>query len=177
MRTRKISICSTLLIVILTTNNCQAQDTLWWAKEQRLTWEDFQGFPDTTEVFEALTYAGIAFRYTYTGDSLQFQAKSYFNRAKSWRLPIADSSKLRHEQVHFDITELFTRKLTAQLSKLKTEKELVQQAVRKLLTEVVAEKDRFQHYYDQETHYGTVPAEQKKWEKRIADLLQNDQSR
>lgn len=173
MKSVKIICCSLVCSFTLLAVDCRAQDTLWWAKEQRLTWEDFQGFPDTTEVFEALTYSGIAFSYTYAGDSLTFKASAYFNRAKSWRLPIADSGKLRHEQVHFDITELFTRKLTQQLRKLKTERTTVQQTIRTLLNEVLAEKDKFQHYYDQETHYGTMPAEQRKWEKRVACILQN----
>jgi len=163
-----------ILCFALMKGDCHAQDTLWWKEGQRLSWEDFQGFPDTTEVFEALTYAGIAFSYSYTGNDFTFKATTYFNRAKSWRLPIADSGKLRHEQLHFDITEIFTRQLTEQLSKLKPERASVQQTVSALFKNVLAEKDRFQHYYDQETHYGTRPGEQEKWEKKIADLLQND---
>lgn len=163
-----------ILYFVLPAGECHAQDTLWWKKEERLRWEDFQGFPDTTEVFEALTYAGISFSYSYSGNSFTFKAATYFNRAKSWRLPIADSGKLRHEQLHFDITEIFTRRLMVRLGQLKPEKASVQQTISALLKDVLAEKDRFQHYYDQETHYGTRPAEQKKWEKRVADLLQND---
>ena len=86
-----------ILYFVLPAGECHAQDTLWWKKEERLRWEDFQGFPDTTEVFEALTYAGISFSYSYTGNSFTFKAATYFNRAKSWRLPIADSGKLRHD--------------------------------------------------------------------------------
>ncbi|MGI9550130.1 MAG: DUF922 domain-containing protein, partial [Aurantibacter sp.] len=100
-----------------------------WTPERRLTWADYAGKPLKTEWAAATTASGI----TYTLNSvvggsaprLQIVVTSLFYPDKSWYKPdLCDDVVLSHEQLHFDITELFARKFRKRLETVRNDKNI-----------------------------------------------------
>ena len=91
-----------------------------WTETQKLTWEDFRGKPVRSASFVASTNTGISFQYSYSiknGDvNVEYSVESFFNPEGSWYVPEKVSPYiLRHEQAHFDISELHARILRKNL--------------------------------------------------------------
>src|SRR5215213_6330875 len=86
-----------------------------WNYEQRLNWDDFQCEPrrGTDAVASTSTTLGIA--YQISDGQLTYDITCNFSKNKSWGLMKTDYI-LAHEQGHFDITEIFARKLHEALS-------------------------------------------------------------
>jgi len=90
-----------------------AQELLYWRVGRPLTWNDFKGQPTTNNWRHA---AFIHFhmcadvKEPKTGGA-DIEIRSYCDPGKSWKRPNELSDfLLKHEQTHFDITELYARK-------------------------------------------------------------------
>lgn len=101
-------------------------DYIIWSKDYKLKWEDFQGNSDTARVIGADCASSIDDdEIPVRGkDSLKIIVRARFNKKESikveWRLKpfnLEDQS-LQHEQIHFDITEVYARKFREILCKL-----------------------------------------------------------
>jgi len=146
-----------------------------WTKERRLTWADYQGKPLKTEWASATTASGITYTLSSTiGNSesrLEIMVTSLFYPDKSWYKPdLCDDVVLSHEQLHFDITELFARKFRARLKGLKNDKN-IKKKVRAIFVEINKELGAFQNKYDRETNFSRNLEQQFIWNKKIAETL------
>lgn len=99
----------------------QEYETISWNAEHRLTWADFKAKAPQSDRAAATTASGITYRYssTISGNraEVDFEISTHFYPNKSWYQPhLVDSVILSHEQLHFDISELFARKFRKQLS-------------------------------------------------------------
>jgi len=77
---------------------------------------------------------------------------------------------LSHEQLHFDITELFARKFRERLKTVKNDTD-IKKKVRKIFAEINRELNTFQNKYDRETNYSRNIPEQLLWNEKIAEAL------
>ena len=150
-----------------------SQDTLSWKPGFRLTWNDFRGKPDLRSSFLALSSTGISYRIIYNSNTYQLDAEAFFVKSNSWRKSKADSGLLRHEQAHFDITEIYSRKLVKIKIDLNTETKEFEKIIAEKAQKIIDEKNAFQKLYDQETKYGTDRAKQEEWLEKISILLSN----
>ena len=86
---------------------------------------------------------------------------------------------LAHEQGHFDISQLFTRKLHKALSEYRFSAGNVDRDVQKIYNKISGDQADFQQLYDNETNYSRDTELQKKWQERIegelADLVEFSQ--
>ena len=103
-------------------------------------------------------------------------AQATFDPNTSWfRDPKnASAALLRHEQLHFDITEVYARimrqKLVAFSAKANCLK--LQPAFNNLTKGVYAEWDREENRYDQESNHGLNAPRQAFWEKQTQQKLE-----
>lgn len=149
----------------------QNKDTIYWNNTNKLKWEDFKGRPDNSTNLLAMTQAGIGYEVACNNGELKLKVRCYFNVNKSWAKETDSDELLAHEQLHFDITELHTRKLRKKLSELtdpcgKNLKEL-----NKLYQSSFNECAKTQEQYDKESEHSINVAKQKEWEQRIASEL------
>lgn len=171
----KILFTAILLFVLSTCSFAQAEkDTIYWSPCYKLKWEDFKGSPDTTLQYEALTFSGIECKYTFTDTSFTHNVAAFFIRKQSWKMSWADNIALKHEQVHFDISEVFARRLKNELAKLKPNRETVKKIVADLVKKIIDEKEDMQNQYDEETNFGRKNSLQQKWQQKIKMLLQKN---
>jgi outer membrane protein W len=167
----KIFLTALLLLIFSTCAFSQSNDTIHWSPCYKLKWEDFKGLPDTNLQYEALTFSGIDYKYFFTDTSFTFTTAAFFDKKKSWKTPSANNGTLKHEQLHFDITEIFTRKLKVELFKLKPKRASVKKVIADLVQKIIQEKENMQDRYDTETDFGRKPDLQKKWQVKVAAML------
>lgn len=142
-----------------------------WTMEKRLVWEDFLCEPrrGTDAVASTSTSLGIA--YQLTEGELQYHITCSFNKEKSWGLLKTDYI-LAHEQAHFDITEIFARKLNEALQNYQFNKRSFKKDISHIYQSIVDQKEAFQKLYDGETDHSRNRKMQYDWLERIEDLLE-----
>lgn len=155
-----------------------AQDIeLPWTKDRKLTWNDFQATPDYNHPYAAITYSGMSYGFSaeiVRGKvAVNYTVNSFFVANKSWvkRRYVRDSVLLEHEQLHFDITELFARKFRKELSEMVFTKN-VKAEIKAIYHKITKEKAKLQELYDVETDHSKNAKAQKMWENKIATQLQ-----
>ncbi|WP_426430900.1 DUF922 domain-containing protein [Winogradskyella sp. HB-48] len=172
MQIKHIIISILFLFVGMSSN----EETITWNDTRKLTWEDFKGSPNSNSDAVALTASGITFGYSVKttgkriiGYSTSVQAHFYPN--KSWYLTEkADNYILAHEQLHFDITELYVRKFRQQLERLvvnqniKTQMNQIHVAINEAL-------DKTQKTYDEQTNHSINVEAQNYWGNYIKEEL------
>jgi hypothetical protein len=125
-----LCLTSFLLMVNLSVSG-SGNDTIFWSTEQ-LGFKDFSmevvnetfaktitGNTTNTEL-EGYIFSGITFSLLQEGSTITCQVKAYMIPQESWLSNKNDTATLAHEQAHFDITEIFARKLRRDLSKIKS---------------------------------------------------------
>lgn len=183
--------CLLCLLIVMPTISVLSQSTqlIPWDAQALLTWADFQGVPpaDAGQLSEAASihmtikwHASYSVRsqrgegYSWMG-SVQVIASNLMNPRFSWVVPSrATAAILRHEQFHFNLSEVYKRKLVQALDGLQVQgntaeatmtalDELTQQTGAGILDQFSAMTDR----YDQETANSTDSDAQAKWENDI----------
>ena len=138
-----------------------------WDEHRQLSWDDFRGpVSAETDRSAAATHCGIGFRTQTDGQDGKPHVVVYntFYTSKSWvrndaRIP----SILDHEQGHFDLCEIYTRKLRTRMDKFDFSVPDTRQALMAIYNEISQEYENEQHAYEQETTHGTNITAQKKW--------------
>ncbi len=154
----------------------QQKDDVLWQRENRLEWSDFKGKPSRTSNASAVTASGIAYSFSTfrKNDKIEidFQVTSYFYPQNSWvRNTITDTLILNHEQLHFDITEIYTRKLRREFAEA-TFSDNVKAEVKAIYEQIIKELNDFQNLYDKETNFSRNYEKQLEWNKQVSMALE-----
>lgn len=155
----------------------EKETTIVWSESYKLTWDDFQGTPKINKEAVAVTASGITFGYSINklDDKIvafTTEIGAYFYPKKSWyKLEQATEHILKHEQLHFDITELFARKFRQQVTTLQLSNNLPNQlkALHKAISKEVAE---YQDAYDKATNCSRNIEKQLEWEHHVKQELE-----
>jgi transcriptional/translational regulatory protein YebC/TACO1 len=142
-----------------------------------LTWEDFKGKPNKSSRYQANANSGFSYSWGFgikDGEpDFNYEVKSWFYPKDSWvKVNSKSESLLAHEQLHFDISELYARKMREFLAGFHPQS--IQEAkteLKKAHTKIERERIKLQNLYDIETKHGNLNSQQLKWQKRIAEEL------
>ena len=153
----------------------ELEESMLWSKERRLTWDDFKGPVPPSAVPAATTASGISYKYSanllHHEVELDFTVEAHFYPNESWYKPdVCDDLILSHEQLHFDISELFARKMRLKLRRTSFTQD-VKAEIRKIYKETLKELSDFQDQYDWETNFSRNTEAQLEWNARIAEAL------
>lgn len=98
---------------LLTLMGNREPEIIYWSDDYKLSWDDFKGHPRYDyKAIDALTSSGIIDYKGCKDGFINYKIKAYFERENSWVKEEAHTDyHLAHEQLHFDITELYARKL------------------------------------------------------------------
>jgi hypothetical protein len=146
-----------------------------WSADRRLTWEDFRGVPPAAPGDEGARTAYSLFHGARcAGTRFEFDVIAAVLPRESWvtptvlQNPALSLRSLRHEQTHFDLTEVHARRMRRFF------RELVKPCGRSEI-ELHALADRFtreealaQQRYDDETNYGRMAERQADWNAEAA---------
>lgn len=149
----------------------ECKDCIEWTEGSRLKWSDFKGSPKKLSPNEALTDSGMSIELKCDGKSSEAVIKCFFNPHKSWTKDRQSSYLLRHEQLHFDITELFVRKLRQQLAKFGDDCEKLNSHIEEYYHRNYKEFVAYQDAYDSESNHSLNKEKQAYWEQKVAREL------
>lgn len=168
-----LSLKKLLLIVLVFPVIAFAQNNnlIKWSSEKRLSWKDYLAEPDDRSGAAASTSTQIGFEYHVRENSLTFSITCYFAKEKSWGRYKNDYI-LSHEQGHFDIAEIFTRKFYKTVKEYKFNERRYKTDLRDIYTNAMRDKERFQQQYDSETDYSRNKPKQEEWLKKIEKMLE-----
>jgi len=148
-----------------------------WSAARPLTWGDFQGAAPQAGAEAAKTAYGIYYAWKCRGRAFEFLAIAAFHPGDSWVKPavLGDSTESRrvlgHEQTHFNIAELYARRMRQRFARLarpcaRSDDQLGLEARR-----ILDEERAFQRRYDAETGHGLERREQTAWEAEMRRQL------
>ena len=141
-----------------------------WAEHNKLSWNDFKGPPDTaSDESAAATCCSIGLHVTNdTSGHPDIIVSNKFYVNGSWVKEDARiGSVLTHEQGHFDLCELYTRKLRLLVGRINVNSPNLKDELMKTYAVLNDEYETRQQAYEQETIHGTNIAEQGRWQEMI----------
>lgn len=153
-------------------NKISNEDVYIRWNDRKLNWNDFSGAVPANSKFDALTHSAIDMSFSGEKTTLKFNVKSIFDPDKSWKKEGVTSYILKHEQVHFDITEYYSRVLR---KKIKTRRfksfDTVEKEVMDMFNQTFEEASKMQVKYDNDTGHSQNKKKQAKWNKKIKKML------
>jgi len=144
-----------------------------WSADRKLTWNDFKANPDRNSPNAALTGTSIKFDFSYNASKgFQYHISCQFDKNKSWGR-IKTDYILSHEQGHFDIAEIYARKLWKAFREYEPDVENANKEVNRVYEKIMNELSETQKEYDHETNFSINKEKQMEWLKKIDDDLRN----
>lgn len=152
-----------------------AAPLIFWSAERPLTLADFQARAPMGNPLSASTSSNIKADAACKDYVFSSTVQATFEPGTSWvRNPQkASETLLRHEQLHFDLTEVYARMMRQrlQLFAARANCEKLQPAFNNVTKLVYADWDREQNRYDMETNHGLNAVRQATWAKQTAARL------
>lgn len=150
-------------------------EKILWQENQKLSWEDFKGKAVPSASFVATTNTGISFEYSYSMKnnevSVKYSVTSFFYPQGSWFVPEkVNLHILKHEQAHFDISELHARILRKNLAGKKFTKK-IKSEIESIYTQVEQKRRAMQTKFDAESDHSRNLEKEAFWQKYITQQL------
>ena len=144
-----------------------------WHTHEKLNYSDFKADKKNSRGF-AIATASSNFGYIVDEKNDEFEIDIYaqFYCKESWWNPrIKMDDVLSHEQLHFDICELYGRKFYKAVLELQKDGNFNEYSVEKLYDKMEMEFDKYQDLYDDETDHSTNGEMQRYWDEYIYQEL------
>lgn len=148
-----------------------------WSTARPLRWADFQGPPPSGGPEAARTAYGLFFGWKCRGRAFEFLVTAAFLPKQSWvkAVTMQDSVEsrrtLRHEQTHFDVSELHARHMRQFFQGLADPCARTDDQLNVLARRFVTEEQAMQRRYDEETTHGLLATPQSGWNREVARQL------
>ncbi len=163
------------ILPLLVLSQLKEEDFINWNENRKLTWDDFKAPPQKLGSTAAMTTTHLGFSYKIANGKISYEIDCRFEKSKSWGL-VKNDWVLKHEQGHFDIAELFARRLNKATVEYQFNRSSFQNDLDLIYKTVVAEKEKYQQQYDDETDYSRNKDKQEEWLKKIENELNQSKS-
>ncbi len=178
-------VCSLVLVVAcvlsaigknsIGANEANSSDHFQWQEHTHLSWDDFKGVVNAPhDESAAATYCSIGFKTNTPAPGAKPEIVVYnsFYINRSWvREDAKIQSILDHEQGHFDLCEIYTRKLKSMVAHFDLDSPGAKNVLMDIYAQVSSEYETRQQAYELETTHGTNLAEQRRWQRIIGSEL------
>ena len=161
-----------LLLISFVLFAFQSSDKIPFKDNSLLTWDDFKGPPQNNSPYKALTETQTTIDIKTKGDEAFITIQNYFDKNLSWTKGKDNPNLLGHEQTHFNISEVWTRKFRQRLKGKTYSVKTFQKELNAIHSEIHKEAKAMQTEYDKETEHSVNEANQLKWNKKISNELQ-----
>lgn len=148
-----------------------------WSKDRKLTWNDFKGKPINRPNFTTGAESNCGFGFQSNAvrvfGKVKMKVVNTFDCNSSWVLPENKKSNelLEHEQLHFDLSQIYARQLRKKLADSKLNLFNFTKESNKIFDDIFFLYKERQNLYDTETNHGINNSAQKKWKKNIETEL------
>lgn len=146
-----------------------------WNEDRQLTWNDFKGVPDMGDSYVASTNSGISFSFSYKVKdgtmTMDYEVLCNFYPEQSWyKSDLVTPYILKHEQTHFDISELYARKLRKAMEETSFSNN-PKEEVNTLYQNIEAARRKLQTKFDFETDHSKNEPVEIQWRRFVAKEL------
>lgn len=145
-----------------------------WRENDKLTWSDFKGVPpieDSTSFAKATSPTRILVRPVKIKGVLTYRVTPIFITSKAWKKDTS-IALLEHEQLHFDLAELYARKLRKEIALISLKiKEPKSSDFRLRVETLLVDFSERQDKYDSETLNGLYLKGQNEWNEKVNEEL------
>ena len=175
-RTRE-QFCDEVNLTYYHTDDIQAAEKRFsWSKDRKLTWADFKGpvpaRAATRTAAETSAGMGVETNTVTSDNAPKVYVFNAFETMTSWVRPDHNTMDvLEHEQGHFDICELYTRKMRQRFARANLTVKNLQSVVGEVFQSVQREHAERQQQYEDETSHGIITEAQKRWTELIRKEL------
>lgn len=178
----RISLVLPLLFISLVVFS-QKSPGIEYAQADHFHWGLFRGRINPQHIAEmgkntgAVTVSSLSYRtLRIDGRSATIKITAQFHPNESWtRYPKLNNpgEALIHEKKHFDICEIYARKLRQAIKETRFTRHKFNDQLNDLFKKVAADQRDAQELYDGETNHSIDKAQQREWNERIAQLLKS----
>ncbi len=163
-----------ILLFCSSKSNSQEKDSLIiWNKDYKLSWNDFLGKTlksKSSNNVAAISSLGIINVISYRANQIySYTIIPVFYRFNSSTINYS-SKLLEHEQIHFDIQEIFARKIRGKFEELKMNKANYQTHYY-IFNSYLDSLNIYQEQYDLDTEFSLIQKKQDFWKKIVAKKL------
>lgn len=140
-----------------------------WQEDKPLAWDDFMGKPEPRFAAASTSYDILKTVGPEENKTVNVSIEAVFFKYRSWKKKNwVNDEVLAHEQKHFDIVELYARKLRKTISEtsFKNYNQLVSK-IDELYDSNDKAMDKYQDLYDDETDGSMNGDQQRAWQKKI----------
>jgi hypothetical protein len=145
-----------------------------WSPDIKLKWSDFKATEKKAPGFAiAASTCGFGYEGTQSGNEFTIDVYVRFYCEESWHNANYDfKDVLAHEQLHFDICEVYGRMFYKGVVELRAKDELSQESIEKLYHRLTFEYEKIQDVYDDETNHSINGDKQREWNVAISKKLE-----
>jgi hypothetical protein len=139
-----------------------------WKKDIQLTYKDFLGWPPSNSNFDAYSSIRYDRKALKNNDSIiVYDLVCYFEKNNSWFRGSKNQELLNHETTHFNIAELYMRKLRFEALNQK----YYPGFVAKLWDSLTVVRKEVETQYDLETNFSKNLEKQEQWRENMLEEL------
>ncbi len=166
---KKTPLVLAFFLLLFKTGTSQQSNLVRWDESRKIAWDHFY-VKDGNDRFAAECHTFFKASFYLENDSVFCQVVTYLNKDSSWRKPSLeknDAYTINHEQMHFDITEIFARRIRKEL----LENTVNEQELKQIYFDHARACRMFQQDYDRETRHSIDRKKQTEWNVKIRHLL------
>lgn len=167
-----------LLFCFLAANIAWGQKIIW-KEDQKLVWDNFQSPVNRKNNPNVAAYTHCGWEYSLVKSSnpktpVKIEITAIFNEERSWKdVKKINDYILLHEQKHFDIAELFARKLRKEVAEKIITSGDYDRYFKAVYQKISNDYQNFQKSYDRETQHGINEEKQREYNTHISEELNN----
>jgi hypothetical protein len=170
--------CLIIFIFVNTAVFAQIENdsVIYWSKKRKLKWCDFQTkLTDSAFKSKNIAVTSSIINYiSYLEEGMpNYRVLVYFKKFESWTKDTNSLYILNHEQMHFNITEIYARKGRKAIRELRTTDNENIDDYKKIIHQILEELDKTQDKYDNETQHSINNTKQQVWDNKIIQQLED----
>lgn len=160
-----------LLFLLISFKSHAQRDLIEWNDTIQFTADDYKGGIKDT-IHHIASSCGLYCIPQVTGDTASVTIIAYFDRNKSWaRKKKITPLLLQHEKGHFDLTEIFARKLRKRILATRTNKKNFVKDIQKIYDKTWEDLQKQHMAYDKATDFSNVEFAQRIWQNFIKENM------
>ncbi|SMC34062.1 DUF922 domain-containing protein [Chryseobacterium sp. YR221] len=150
-----------------------------WKEDQKLDWNNFKSTANRKNNPDVAAYTHCGWEYsviksTNPKSPVKIEIKTIFNEDKSWKdVKKINDYILVHEQKHFDIAELFVRKMRKMIAEKINTSADYDKWFASIYKAISNDYKNFQISYDKDTSHGMNKEKQAEYNTAIAEELEH----
>jgi len=150
-------------VQVASSQDINKADSICWRSGYKLQWSDFQGVPVDGLPWKAVCATEITATGFWYGKCPNYVVNIYFFPSRSWTKDTTSVALLAHERLHFDIRELFARKIRWTVDALRNSCETRVSVYDNAIQSILTQCKEWTTLYDEQTGHGLRGSNQAEW--------------